>query len=165
MYVSYFNISGMETIWVLVRGSFIFKPWSVRPHIQHRLHRDIVVSRHEKTDIQSTFGCSSNLWHIVRKKESIMFNQIRSFPSRYIVFNVPVHANATLSTVNHWFSVSEILSWVRMISKLTEKCNFLLPFRVMFMCFTRCLRWLFAHRSTWLSLLLWKGEYPQKSQP
>ena len=30
----------------------------------------------------------------------------------YIVFNVPVHANATLSTVNHWFSVSEILSWV-----------------------------------------------------
>ena len=87
-----------------------------------------------------------------------------SFPPRYIVFNVPVHANATLSTVNHWFSVSEILSWVRMISKLTEKCNFLLPFRAMFMCFTRCLQLLFAPLSTWLSLLLWKGEYPQKSQ-
>ena len=31
---------------------------------------------------------------------------------RYIVFNVPVHANATLGVVNHWFSVSEILAWV-----------------------------------------------------
>ena len=96
-------------------------------------------------------------------------NQSRSisaviFPPRYIVFNVPVHANATLSTVNHWFSVSEILSWVRMISKLTEKCNFLLPFRAMFMCFTRCLQLLFAHQSTWLSLSLWKGEYTRKSQ-
>ena len=31
---------------------------------------------------------------------------------RYIIFNVPVHANATLTIVNHWFSVSKFLSQV-----------------------------------------------------
>ena len=31
---------------------------------------------------------------------------------RYIVFNVPVHANATLEVVGHWFSVYTILSQV-----------------------------------------------------
>ena len=31
---------------------------------------------------------------------------------RYIVFNVPVHASATLSFVNHWFELSSILSQV-----------------------------------------------------
>ena len=141
---------GMETIRVLVRGSFIFKPWFVRPHIQHRLHRHSAVPRHEKTDIQSTLGCTGNLWHTVWRKKSIIFYHTSHFPSRYIFFNVPVHANATLSTVNHWFSVSEILSWVRMISKLTEKCNFFLSSRAMFMCFTPCLQLLFAPRSTWL---------------
>ena len=38
-------------------------------------------------------------------------NSIKIF-CRYIVFNVPVHASATLSFVNHWFELSSILSQV-----------------------------------------------------
>ena len=157
----------MATIRVLVRGRVIFKSRTVRPHIKHRFHRDSSLPRHEETDIQSTLGCPRHLWHLVRKHTYINQSCNRNLNIsviflRYIVFNVPVHANATLSTVNHWFSVSEILSWVRMISKLTEKCNFLLLFRAMFMCFTRCLQLLFVHRSTWLLLSLLKGEQPLK---
>ena len=42
------------------------------------------------------------------------------------MFNVPVHANATISFVNHWFSVSTFLSKVRLEGKNNnlEKQNY-----------------------------------------
>ena len=35
-----------------------------------------------------------------------------TFFARYIIFNVPVHANGIFTTVNNWFSVSTFLSKV-----------------------------------------------------
>ena len=47
------------------------------------------------------------------KTRKPLYNYITtSFLFRYIIFNVPVHANATLTIVNHWFSVSKFLSQV-----------------------------------------------------
>ena len=37
---------------------------------------------------------------------------------RYIIFNVPVHANGIFTTVNNWFSVSTFLSKVTKTTSL-----------------------------------------------
>jgi len=65
------------------------------------------------------FGLISNIASIITLLSPDMrrqtFNQLlavlAAYDMLYIVFNVPVHANATLETVNHWFSVSALLSW------------------------------------------------------
>ena len=45
------------------------------------------------------------------------------FLLRYIVFNVPVHASATLSFVNHWFELSSILSQVSYVKIFSQVSN------------------------------------------
>ena len=40
---------------------------------------------------------------------------------RYIIFNVPVHTNATITTVSSWFSSSTFLSEGRILKKLLMK--------------------------------------------
>jgi len=68
--------------------------------------------------ILGLFGLISNLASIMTLLSPDMrrqtFNQLLAmlavYDICYIIFNVPVHANATLETVNHWFSVSDLLS-------------------------------------------------------
>lgn len=64
------------------------------------------------------FGLISNIASIMTLLSPDMrrqtFNQLlavlAAYDMLYILFNVPVHANATLETVNYWFSVSDLLS-------------------------------------------------------
>ena len=98
---------------------------------------------------------SSTIAFKVLKELWSAFDHIFCF--RYIVFNVPVHANATLSIVNHWFSVSEILSWVSLdLRGLQKYWNWI--FRAMCMFYTQCQLWLFVPQFTWPWLSLSNGK-------
>ena len=55
----------MEAVRVLVRGRAVLQPGPVRAHLEHRLHRDAALPRHEEADLQPATGGPRHLRHPV----------------------------------------------------------------------------------------------------
>ena len=67
-------VPGVEAVRVLVRGNIILQSRVVRSHLQHGLHRDPPLPRHEEADLQpapSHAGCLRYVVGILQLRQYI----------------------------------------------------------------------------------------------
>ena len=73
----------MEAVRVLVRGRAVLQPGPVRAHLEHRLHRDAALPRHEEADLQPAAGGPRHLRHPV--SWTVEFSNWKQYvTSRYV---------------------------------------------------------------------------------
>ena len=81
----------MEAVRVLVRGRAVLQPGPVRAHLEHRLHRDAALPRHEEADLQPAAGRPRHLRHPV--SWTVEFSNWKQYvTSRYVqlYFNIQI---------------------------------------------------------------------------